>query len=246
LRSLYLYAAAHQNNDVAQLVSGADPEMAHRVDDLLLPVVKGVGSERAYEILTESLQTLGGSGFLQDYPIEQYIRDAKIDSLYEGTTAIQSLDLLFRKIVRDHGRARGPVVDPITGMLAEEGGPGRRKEERVLLATALADVRGMLSVLTGHVAASGREPTRVHRAGQHSVRLLMALGDLLVGWLLLRRAQVALEVLDAGTDRDRAFYEGKVAVARFFATTRLPLLTAERTIVENTDDTLMELDEAGF
>src|SRR4029450_1526491 len=104
----------------------------------------------------------------------------------------------------------------------EEGGNGRLKEERALLATALADVRGMLSALTGHVAAADREPTRVHRAGQHSVRLLMALGDLLVGWLLLRRAQVALEVLDAGTNRDRAFYEGKVAGARVFATTRVP------------------------
>jgi hypothetical protein len=193
-----------------------------------------------------SLQVLGGSGYLQDYPVEQYIRDAKIDSLYEGTTAIQSLDLLFRKIVRDHGRALGHVVEEISCFLAEEGGNGRLKEERALLATALADVRGMLSVLTGHLAASAREPARVHRAGQHSVRLLMALGDLLIGWLLLRRAQVALEVLDAGTTRDKAFYEGKVAVARFFATTRLPLLTAERTIIEHADDTLMELDEAAF
>jgi len=71
------------------------------VNDLLLPIVKGVGSERAYEQLAQSLQTLGGSGFLQDYPIEQYIRDSKIDSLYEGTTAIQSMDFFFRKIVRD-------------------------------------------------------------------------------------------------------------------------------------------------
>jgi hypothetical protein len=105
LRALYMYAAAHQDGAVAQQVSGADPQMAHRVDDLLLPIVKGVGSERAYEVLTESLQTLGGSGFLQDYPIEQYIRDAKIDSLYEGTTAIQALDFIFRKIVRDRGEA---------------------------------------------------------------------------------------------------------------------------------------------
>ena len=114
LRALYMYAAAHQNDDVAQHVSGADPSMAHRVDDLLLPVVKGVGSERAYEILTESLQTLGGSGFLQDYPIEQYIRDAKIDSLYEGTTAIQALDFFFRKIFRDNGEALAHVASQIS------------------------------------------------------------------------------------------------------------------------------------
>ncbi|MDT5278976.1 MAG: hypothetical protein QOJ20_171, partial [Mycobacterium sp.] len=97
LRALYLYTAAHQDVAVADIVSGADAEMAHRVNDLLLPIVKGAGSERAYQCLTESLQTFGGSGFLQDYPIEQYIRDAKIDSLYEGTTAIQAQDFFFRK-----------------------------------------------------------------------------------------------------------------------------------------------------
>jgi hypothetical protein len=226
---------------------GPGAPLAAAVNDLLLPVVKGVGSERASEMLNLALQTLGGSGYLQDYPIEQYLRDARIDSLYEGTTAIQSLDLLFRKILRDHGRALGYVVDQITAFLGDEGGNGRLKEERALLATALADVRAMVSTLAGHVAAAAREPARVHRAGQHTVRLLMALGDLLVGWLLLRRAQVALELLDAApAERDRAFYEGKVGVARFFATTRLPLLSAERVIVENTDDTLMELPEAAF
>ena len=89
--------------------------MAERVNDLLLPIVKGVGSERAYQCLTESLQTFGGSGFLQDYPIEQYIRDAKIDSLYEGTTAIQAQDFFFRKIARDQGRALAHVVGQIDG-----------------------------------------------------------------------------------------------------------------------------------
>jgi hypothetical protein len=199
-----------------------------------------------------SLQTLGGSGYLQDYPIEQYVRDAKIDSLYEGTTAIQSLDLLFRKIARDRGRAFACIVGEIEEFLGEEGGNGRLKEERALLATALADVRGMLDTLTGYVDASAQEPMLVHRAGQHSVRLLMGIGDLLVGWLLLRRAEVALAVLDGngldgdGAGRDRAFYEGKVAVARFFATTRLPPLTAERAIVDHTDDALMELAEEAF
>ena len=83
--------------------AGRTDEAAERLNDLLLPLVKGVGSERSYELLAQSLQTLGGSGYLQDYPIEQYIRDAKIDTLYEGTTAIQGLDLFFRKIVRDKG-----------------------------------------------------------------------------------------------------------------------------------------------
>jgi alkylation response protein AidB-like acyl-CoA dehydrogenase len=233
LRALYLYTATWHDRAHA---GGPGAPLATAVNDLLLPVVKAVGSERASEMLVLSLQTLGGSGYLQDYPLEQYIRDAKIDSLYEGTTAIQALDLLFRKIVRDHGRALGHVVEEIAAFLAAEGGNGRLKEERALLST-----------LAGNVAAASREPARIHRAGQHSVRLLMALGDLLVGWLLLRRAEVALEALDdTPTAQRRAFYEGKIAVARFFATTRLPLLTAERAIVDGTDDTVMELAEAGF
>jgi alkylation response protein AidB-like acyl-CoA dehydrogenase len=244
LRALYLFTATQQD---AVRAGGPDAPRAVAVNDLLLPIVKGVGSERASEMLVLSLQTLGGSGYLQDYPIEQYVRDAKIDSLYEGTTAIQSLDLLFRKIVRDRGRAFGHVAGEIDEFLGQESGNGRLKEERALLATALADVRGMLDTLTGQVAASAREPAMVHRAGQHSVRLLMAVGDLLVGWLLLRRAEVALAALAGDVAaRDRAFYEGKIAVARFFATTRLPLLSAERGIVDNADDALMELAEEAF
>ena len=130
LRAVYLYTAAHQDLDTALAVSGADKDMAFRVNDLLLPIVKGVGSERAYEKLTESLQTFGGSGFLQDYPIEQYIRDAKIDSLYEGTTAIQSLDFFFRKIAKDRGVALAHVAGQIQKFIDSEAGNGRLKNER--------------------------------------------------------------------------------------------------------------------
>ena len=80
MRALYLFTATYQDASVAQALHGVEPELAVRVNDLLLPIVKGVGSEQAYAKLTESLQTFGGSGFLQDYPVEQYIRDAKIDS----------------------------------------------------------------------------------------------------------------------------------------------------------------------
>ena len=240
LRAVYTYTATWQ--DRIRLGSDvADVATAERVNDLLLPIVKGVGSERASEQLVQSLQTFGGSGYLQDYPIEQYVRDAKIDSLYEGTTAIQSLDFLFRKIVRDNGAALGVVVAEIQVFLAAEAGNGRLKEERALLATALADVQGMLAALTGHLMKM-----ELHVVGQHTVRLLMAVGDLLVGWLLLRQAEVALAALGGETGRDQAFYEGKVAVARFFAATQLPLLTAHRTIVEHADNSLMDVPEAAF
>jgi alkylation response protein AidB-like acyl-CoA dehydrogenase len=247
LRALYTYTATFQDEIKAGAATGADTGLAERVNDLLLPIVKGVGSERATEQLLLSLQTLGGSGYLQDYPIEQYIRDSKIDSLYEGTTAIQSMDFLFRKIVRDNGQAIGHVAGEIKAFLDAESGNGRLKEERALLATALADVQGMLGTLTGFMMASAEDPTSLYKVGQNTVRLLMAVGDLLIGWLLLRQADVALTALGGEpTPRDVPFYEGKVGAARFFAKTVLPQLTAQRAVLEATDNSLMELPEAAF
>ncbi|GJF11418.1 acyl-CoA dehydrogenase [Mycolicibacterium cyprinidarum] len=247
LRALYLFTATHQDAAVAKALHGIEPDLAVKVNDLLLPIVKGVGSEQAYAKLTESLQTFGGSGFLQDYPIEQYIRDAKIDSLYEGTTAIQAQDFFFRKIVRDKGVALGHVAGQIEQFIKNEAGNGRLKAERVLLATALEDVQGMAATLTGYLMASQEDPSSIYKVGLGSVRFLMSVGDLVLGWLLQQQAAVAIEKLDAGaTGDDRAFYEGKVAVASFFAKNFLPLLTSTRAIVENLDNEVMELDEAAF
>ncbi|MGW4326659.1 acyl-CoA dehydrogenase [Nocardia sp. NPDC004573] len=245
LRAVYLYTAAHQNADVAQLVSGADPELAHRVDDLLLPIVKGVGSERAYQYLTESLQTLGGSGYLQDYPIEQYIRDAKIDSLYEGTTAIQAQDFFFRKIIRDQGVALGHLNARIAAFL--DAKTGRFDTERALLRTAAEDVQAMAASLTGYLMAAQQNPAELYKVGLGSVRFLLAVGDLLIGWRLLVQAEIAAAALAADApEKDRAFYTGKVAVASFFAKNALPALAAVRGIIAALDNDIMNLDEAAF
>ncbi|MGX9789177.1 acyl-CoA dehydrogenase [Mycobacterium sp. MMS18-G62] len=247
LRALYLYTAAHQDAVVAGIVSGADADMADRVNDLLLPIVKGVGSERAYQCLTESLQTLGGSGFLQDYPIEQYIRDAKIDSLYEGTTAIQAQDFFFRKIARDQGGALAYVVSQITDFLSSDGARPELADGRTLLATALADVQGMVTAMTGYLIGSQENARELYRLGLESVPFLLAVGDLLIGWLLLNQAEIALTALDGDVvDKERAFYSGKVAAAKFFAKNVLPRLTAERKIIEGVDLTVMDLREEAF
>ncbi|ROZ99298.1 acyl-CoA dehydrogenase [Gordonia sp. OPL2] len=248
LRAVYLYTASHQDAVAAQIVSGADAEMAHKVNDLLLPIVKGVGSERAYGILGhESLQTLGGSGFLQDYPIEQYIRDSKIDSLYEGTTAIQAQDFFFRKIIRDKGQAFAHVAGQIQKFLDTEAGNGRLKAERALLKTAMDDVQAMTATLTGYLMNAQENPAELYKVGLGSVRFLLSVGDLMIGWLLLRQAEIALAALDAGvSSEDKSFYEGKIAVASFFAKSMLPQLTAIRATVENLDADIMEVDEAVF
>jgi alkylation response protein AidB-like acyl-CoA dehydrogenase len=245
LRALYLYAAAHQDSEVAQRVSGADPGMAHRVDDLLLPIVKGVSAERAWEVLTESLQTLGGSGFLTDYPIEQYLRDSKIDSLYEGTTAIQSLDFFFRKIVRDHGSALQHVTAQITRTIDTAHESLKPHVEH--LQTALEDVTAMTAALTGYLMAAAEHPTDVYKVGLGSVRYLLAVGDLLIGWLLLMHANVARAALDDGPSvSDEAFYQGKIATSAFFAKNMLPKLTSVRAVIESIDDDIMRLPEEAF
>src|SRR5271165_6655654 len=135
MRALLLYTATQQDAVLVAEANGEVDAAAVARNDLLLPVVKGVGSERSYEMLTLSLQTLGGSGFLQDYPMEQYIRDAKIDSLYEGTTAIQSLDFFFRKIVRDSGAGITSLLAEIR-QFAQADADGTLKTERAALADA--------------------------------------------------------------------------------------------------------------
>ncbi|HYB17342.1 MAG TPA: acyl-CoA dehydrogenase [Streptosporangiaceae bacterium] len=248
MRALVLYAASIQDALQVAAAQGRTDEVAAGLNHLLLPVVKGVVSERSYELLTLSLQTLGGSGFLQDYPIEQYIRDAKIDSLYEGTTGIQSLDLFFRKIIRDRGRAFAALLAKIRDFAAADGGNGRLKAERAALADAAAQVEAIAAAMTGFLMASADSPAEINKVGLNTTRLLMALGDLVIGWLLLTHAEIALRELDriGPGSPDHDFYAGKLAAARFFAATVLPRLAAERKVAEETTLDLMDLPEGGF
>jgi alkylation response protein AidB-like acyl-CoA dehydrogenase len=253
MRALVLYTASWQDKVMLAEHAGEQDELAERVNDLLLPIVKGYGSERSWVLLgTESLQTFGGSGYLADYPIEQYVRDAKIDTLYEGTTAIQGQDLFFRKIVKDQARALGFLAGEIEAFAASQAGNGRLKNERLLLATGLADAQAIVGTVVGHLmsadpSAEGGDLANIYKVGLNTSRLLMALGDVVCAWLLLRQAEIALERLGGELRAaDQAFYEGKVAAAQFFARTVLPRLTAERAIAESVDLSVMELDESAF
>jgi alkylation response protein AidB-like acyl-CoA dehydrogenase len=259
LRALLLYTATIQDRNAIARANGTTDEAAERLNDLLLPIVKGYGSERSWVLLgTESLQTFGGSGFLTDYPIEQYVRDAKIDTLYEGTTAIQGQDLFFRKIVKDQGSALSDLSVQINQWILTESGNGQLKEERALLQQGLDDVAAIVAIMISDLGmindlgtlvpgVPSSNPRNIYKVGLNATRLLMALGDLICAWLLLRGAKVALERLNAQLSPDeKAFYEGKVASGRWFARTVLPKLAAERAIAEATDLAVMDLDEAAF
>jgi hypothetical protein len=245
MRALVLYTASLQDEiELAEHEGDADrlADMIAR-NDLMLPVVKGYGSEKSWTLLgTESLQTFGGSGFTQDWPLEQYVRDAKIDTLYEGTTAIQGLDFFFRKIVKDGGRAIGLLGKEIQ-KFAESG--GANTQEKAALFTALGNLNGIISVLIGHAMESQEDPEKIYVVGLNTSRCLMAVGDIITAWLLIRQADIAVEKLPtAGKDVD--FYTGKIASAKFFVTNFLPQIAADRVIVEATNGSIMDIPESAF
>ncbi|GAA1592078.1 MULTISPECIES: acyl-CoA dehydrogenase [Kribbella] len=253
LRALVLFTATYQDRAEQARYAGEHDDLAERVNDLLLPLVKGYGSEKSWTLLgTESLQTFGGSGFLQDYPIEQYVRDAKIDTLYEGTTAIQGQDLFFRKIIKDQGKALGHLAEQVQAFVASEAGNGRLKEERGLLAKGLEDTQKILGIMGQALMASNPQaengdPRNVYKVGLNTSRLLFVLGDVVCSWLMLRQAEVALERLGGELSAaDQDFYTGKVAAAQWFVRSTMPSVRAERIKAELTDLDVMDLPESAF
>jgi len=241
MRALVLYTASIQ--DQIALAGGNAATAAadlYKLNDLLLPLVKGYCSERVYELLAHSLQIFGGSGYVTDYPIEQYIRDQKIDTLYEGTTHIQALDLFFRKVARDGGQTLRGLMESMQGTLGAIDPNGPLAVEHAALSRGLADVQGIYGAMLGKVGES------LYHAGLQGNRVLFATAELVIGWLLVRQAPIALAALAGASDADRGFYEGKLAAVRFYARNVLPGLTLTRKLVEGSTLELMELNEAAF
>ena len=226
LRAVVMWTAHLQ--DQVMLRGGHGHPEAKTLDalnDLMLPLIKGYGSEKVYELLGVSLQCFGGSGYCQDYPIEQYIRDQKIDSLYEGTTHIQALDLFFRKIGRDRGATLQGLLGQIKATV--DALPAELDVEKAALGTALGDVQGIVMGMLGKLGQS------VYHVGLQGNRILFALAELVIGWRLAVSAQAA--VAKAGDP----FYAGKLAAVRFYAKNVLPGIGLTRRLVEAGDLDLM-------
>lgn len=208
LRALLLYTA--QIQDLILL----DPENKKLKDlnDLLLPVVKGYGSERAYRLLgEETLQVFGGSGYTKDYPIEQYLRDAKIDTLYEGTTAIQGLDLFFRKIVKNYGQAISQLKDEILLYLEKTK---NEKDSR-----ALKDVISKYEeVLEELIARTIKGNEELYTVGLNTSNFLYITGDIILAYLHLKMSDRAKELLQDKNTKDykEEYLEGKIISQKYF------------------------------
>ena len=238
LRALVMYAAWLQD----QAILHEDNDRWARRSDLLLPVVKGYASEKAYEQLAQSLQVFGGSGYTQDYPIEQYIRDTKIDSIYEGTTGIQALDLFFRKIARDQGETLAGLAAEITEFVKGGEDQDELAVEREMLGSMLDDVQGHLGGMVEHLLASlGGEEEAVYKVGLQANPLLESIAEVVISWRLLVHAEVAL-----AADTDDPFYQGKVASARWFLRHHGPLVAARRSRASAEDGSIMDIPVEAF
>jgi alkylation response protein AidB-like acyl-CoA dehydrogenase len=238
LRALMFYLAWLDDQHRLQ----PDDDYWPKLSDLLLPLFKGYASEKAYELLGQSLQVFGGSGFTKDYPLEQYVRDVKIDSLYEGTTGIQALDLFFRKIARDQGQTLSRLAEEMQSLI--DSGPEAFEVERALLGEALENVQGQIGVMGAYAAAALQDPPEIYKTGLHTNALLESLAELVIGWLLLRHAAIAADRPDRGNDS--AFYEGKIASARFFARHVLPKARLRREAAAAEDGAVMTLSDDAF
>jgi len=241
LRAMVLWTA-HLQDQILVLGGRGNAEAAalDAMNDLMLPLIKGYGSEKVYEVLALSLQCFGGSGYVQDYPIEQYIRDQKIDSLYEGTTHIQALDLFFRKIGRDRGQTLARLQGEIKKTVDALADVPALADERAALGKALDDVSG---IFAGMLAKLGQS---VYHVGLQGNRILFSLAELVIGWRLVVNARVAHVKLAGATGDDVGFYTGKVASARWYAKNVLPGIGLTKDLILAGGLDLMELPDEAF
>lgn len=212
---------------------------ASRVD-LLIPVVKGWCTESSQEITGLNLQLHGGMGFIEETGAAQHYRDARILTIYEGTTGIQAGDFVRRKIIRDNGQAMSVLLDDINVTLKELD---QSDESLVLVREQLALGVNALKASVDNLLASAKDD--VDQAGSASVNMLMLAGVVLGGWLMARSALVAKSRLnEQGSDTD--YLQGKIDTARFYAAHVLPRCEAYRVIALNGSDVVMSLREEQF
>ena len=237
LRALVMYTAWVQD----QVILHPGDDKWERRSDLLLPLVKGYSSEKAYEQLAQSLQVFGGSGYTQDYPIEQYLRDTKIDTIYEGTTGIQALDLFFRKIARDQGSALASLASEMTEFVKGGVDDDPLATERERLGVMLDDVQTHIGKMVEHLMGSfAGDSEEIYKVGLLTNALLESLAEVIIAWRLLVHAEIAI-----GKTED-PFYKGKVESARWFLRITAPQVAVRRASAETEDGGLMELPVEAF
>ncbi|MBT8490547.1 MAG: acyl-CoA dehydrogenase [Deltaproteobacteria bacterium] len=226
--------------------------------ELLTPICKAFSSDRALEICSLAIDVHGGYGYCSEYPVEQYMRDCKIASIYEGTNAVQALDLVGRKLAMNRGQNVLNLFGEISGTIKKAKEIEELKEYAAYVEDAFNAVSGLTRQF-GTWAKSAGFLLPILNARPY----LMILGDLCVGWLLMQAATIAEDKLDvlykkadadtkasqralARENADVAFYQGKIASAKFFATTILPAIKGKCEAIKVGERIPIEMLEESF
>jgi len=232
--------------DRAKLASGSDDERAayHNGQvDLLTPLVKAFASEEAYRLCGVALQIYGGAGFTKDYPVEQYLRDTKIFTIYEGTTHIQAMDLVGRKLGQGGGANLQAFMGDLGAFIEQNRSHPVLGEDVAKLAAAQE------AVMSGAMSMFGWSTGgKIELVPLVANRFLMMMSQLAVGWLLLDAAVIAEKAAEglSETHPDRAFYQGKRFSAQWFARNVLPQVKHGLEIITLEDNTANEIPTSAF
>ncbi len=244
IRALVVKLAMH--NDQVQLLRGKDDEKAsyHQGQvDLLTPLVKSYGSEEAYRLCGLAIQVYGGAGFLKDWPVEQYARDSKIFSIYEGTSHIQAMDLVGRKLGQNGGANFQAFMGDISAFVDANRSHPKFGKDVELLAIASEAVMGVAMQMLGW-----SQTDKSTLVPLNANRFLDMMSRLAVGWLSLDagvKAEAASAKLKAG-DEDVAFYEGKRAAAQWYARNVIPQIESMAKMALLEDNSPVEISDAAF
>jgi alkylation response protein AidB-like acyl-CoA dehydrogenase len=252
VRRMLMEARAYNEAGRALVLWGAlqvdlirrSPDEAERqtADDLLgliTPVIKGYLTDKGFKAAIEAQQVFGGHGYIREHGMEQFVRDARITQIYEGTNGIQAMDLVGRKLPKDGGRAIRSFLQLVGGDIADAKASG----DPAGVAAAIEPALGDLQAATMWLAQNGMADPDNAGAGAYAYMDLMGLVSL--GWMWLRMAAAAKRALDDSAE-DRDFHEAKLTTARFYATRELPLSTALRRKIEAGAETVMKIPAEAF
>ncbi|MBY8829755.1 acyl-CoA dehydrogenase C-terminal domain-containing protein [Hephaestia mangrovi] len=233
LRALCLWGALQVDLEHGA-ASEEERQMAADLVGLLTPVIKGYGTDKGYEIATNAQQVYGGHGYIVEWGMEQYVRDARIAMIYEGTNGVQAMDLVGRKLAQNGGRA----VQAFFKIVSEEAAAAKGDEALADFAGKLEKALGELQAATMWFMGQGMQNPNQVGAGAHPYMHLM--GVVALGLMWLRMAKAANAALSAGAE-DKPFLEAKLVTARYFADRIMPEAGALRRKIEGGSDAMMAL-----
>jgi alkylation response protein AidB-like acyl-CoA dehydrogenase len=229
--------------ELAKHLAGKDDAKAgyhHGQVELLTPLFKSYGSDIGFEVSALAIQSMGGAGFLKDHPVEQYCRDSKIFSIYEGTNHIQALDLVGRKLAQNGGANVRAFLGDVQAFVAANKEHPVLAPSVALLAKAAEAVGGTVMKFVQWNASGKFEQTPLV-----ANRFLTMMAETTIGWLLLDQARIALSKLEGASATDKAFYEGKRFAAQYFAQNMLPNVVGSARIIAAEDSSALQIpDEA--